>query len=139
MAWWVFALISAVFAALTAIFGKLGVEHVPSTLATAVRTVVVLAFAWSIALARGEGPALSDFSGRTWWFLGISGACTGFSWIAYYRALQLAPASHVAPIDKLSLPLTVIFAFVFLSEDIGWKLGTGVALMVAGAMLTLAE
>ncbi|QSQ17612.1 EamA family transporter [Myxococcus landrumensis] len=138
MTWWMYALASAVFAALTAILAKVGVEGVPSTLATALRTGVVLVFAWSIALARGEGAALTSLSRRTWLFLALSGVATGLSWLAYFRALQLAPASRVAPIDKLSLALTLLLAWALLGEPMTWKLVLGVALMVCGALLTLA-
>lgn len=137
MTWWVYALLSAGFAAMTAILAKVGVEGVPSTLATALRTVVILVFAWSIALARGEHHALPSLSRRTLVFLALSGVATGLSWLAYFRALQLGPASRVAPIDKLSLPLTVLFAFLLLHEQVTWRLGVGVGLMVVGALLTL--
>ncbi|WP_163866312.1 EamA family transporter [Myxococcus eversor] len=137
MSWWVYALLSALFAALTAVLAKVGVEGVPSTLATALRTCVVLVFAWGIALARGEHAALPSLSRKTILFLALSGIATGLSWLAYFRALQLGPASRVAPIDKLSLPLTLILAVLLLNESFTWKLGAGVALMVAGALLTL--
>ncbi|AKQ64534.1 Bacterial/Archaeal Transporter family protein [Myxococcus hansupus] len=137
MAWWTYALLSAGFAALTAVLAKVGVEGVPSTLATALRTVVVLMFAWGIALARGEHHALPSISRKTLLFLVLSGVATGLSWLAYFRALQLAPASRVAPIDKLSLPLTVLLAFLILHEPLSWRLGMGVALMVIGALLTI--
>ncbi|WP_164002785.1 EamA family transporter [Pyxidicoccus caerfyrddinensis] len=135
--WWFYALLSAGFAAVTAILAKVGVEGVPSTLATAIRTVVILVFAWSISLARGEHHALPSLSRKTLLFLVLSGVATGLSWLAYFRALQLGPASRVAPIDKLSLPLTVLFAFLLLNEQVTWRLGVGVGLMVAGALLTL--
>ncbi|MFE8602001.1 EamA family transporter [Archangium violaceum] len=137
MTWWIYALASAGFAALTAILGKVGVEGVPSTLATALRTVVVLVFAWAIALARGEGTALPTLSRRTLLFLALSGVATGLSWLAYFRALQLAPASRVAPIDKLSLALTLVLAWGLLGEPMSWKLVVGVGMMVCGALLTL--
>ncbi|QSQ24180.1 EamA family transporter [Pyxidicoccus parkwayensis] len=137
MTWWVYALLSAGFAAMTAILAKVGVEGVPSTLATAIRTVVILVFAWSIALARGEHHVLPGMSRKTLLFLALSGVATGLSWLAYFRALQLGPASRVAPIDKLSLPLTVLLAFLLLHEQMTWRLGVGVCLMVAGALLTL--
>ncbi|NTX06028.1 EamA family transporter [Myxococcus sp. CA051A] len=137
MSWWVYALLSALFAALTAVLAKVGVEGVPSTLATALRTCVVLVFAWGISLARGEHAALPSLSRKTLLFLALSGIATGLSWLAYFRALQLGPASRVAPLDKLSLPLTVLLAVVLLHEPLSWKLGAGVALMVAGALLTL--
>jgi len=138
MPWWVYALASAVAAAATAVLAKVGVEHVPSNLATAVRTLVVLAFAWGIVVLRGEHHALASLRGRPLLFLGLSGIATGLSWLAYFRALQLAPASRVAPIDKLSLALTIGLAAVVLGETVSWKVALGAALMVAGALLTLA-
>ena len=138
MAWWGYALVSALLAAATAILAKIGVEGLPSTLATALRTIVVLALAAAIALARGEHHVLSAVSTRSLLFLGLSGLATAGSWLAYFRALQLGPASRVAPIDKLSLAFTVVLAGVFLGESLGWKLLLGVALMVCGALLTLA-
>jgi transporter family protein len=138
MPWWVYAFASALAAAATAILAKIGVEHVPSNLATAVRTAIVLVFAWSIVLARGEHRAVMAMSGRSWLFLGLSGVGTGLSWLAYFRALQMAPASRVAPIDKLSLALTVVLAAVVLGESMSWKLALGAGLMVVGALLTLA-
>jgi transporter family protein len=137
MSWLFYAFVSAAFAALTAILAKIGVEGISSTLATAVRTAIIVVFAWAIAAGRGEVPALSAVSRRSYVFLVLSGLATGVSWLAYYRALQLAPASRVAPIDKLSLPLTVVLAAVFLSESVGWRLGAGVTLMTVGALLTI--
>ena len=137
MSWLFYAFVSAAFAALTAILAKIGVEGISSTLATAVRTGVIVVFAWAIAAGRGELPALATVSRRSYVFLVLSGLATGVSWLAYYRALQLAPASRVAPVDKLSLPLTIVLAAVFLSESVGWRLGAGVALMTVGALLTL--
>lgn len=137
MGWLVYAMVSAGAAALTAILAKIGVEGVPSNVATAVRTVVITAFAWAIVGATGEYRALPHASGRSMWFLILSGLTTGISWLAYFRALQLAPASRVAPIDKLSLPLTVLLAAILLRESVGWKVAIGVGLMTAGAILTL--
>ncbi len=137
MSWTFYAAISAVAAAATAILAKIGVEGVPSNLATAIRTVVIIVFAWSITLGLKEHHALSTISRRSLMFLVLSGIATGVSWLAYYRALQLAPASQVAPIDKLSLPLTIILAAVFLGEAMTWKLILGVTLMTVGALLTL--
>jgi transporter family protein len=128
---------SALAAAATAVLAKIGVEHVPSNLATAVRTAVVLVFAWGIVLARGEHRALSELRGRPLLFLVLSGVATGLSWLAYFRALQLAPASRVAPIDKLSLAMTIGLAALVLGEPLSWKLVLGALLMVAGALLTL--
>lgn len=137
MAWFGYALVSAGAAALTAILAKIGVEGIPSTLATAIRTVVIAAFAWVMVVGLGEHHALPGVSRRSLVFLALSGLATGVSWLAYFRALQLAPASRVAPIDKLSLPLTVVMATVFLGEAVGWRLGLGVALMTVGALLTI--
>ena len=136
MSWPIYALISALFAALTAILAKLGVEGVPSTLATAIRTVVILLFAWSIVFAKGEQQSLGALSKRTLIFLVLSGITTGLSWLAYFRALQLGPASRVAPIDKASLALTVLLGVLILKEPLTWKLGVGVALIIAGTLLT---
>jgi transporter family protein len=132
-----FASASALAAAATAILAKLAVEDIPSNLATAIRTGVVLIFAWGIVFARGEHATLTELRWRSWVFLGLSGLATGLSWLAYFRALQLAPASRVAPIDKLSLAFTIVLAAVVLREPISWRLGIGAALMVAGALLTL--
>jgi transporter family protein len=138
MPWLVYALISALAAAATAILAKRGVEGIPSTLATALRTVVVLIFAWVMVFQAGEGTALSSLSRRSLVYLALSGLATGVSWLAYFRALQLGPASRVAPIDKLSLPLTVMFAALLLGESVSWKVWAGALLMAAGALLTIA-
>jgi len=138
MPWWVFAFASALAAAATAVLAKIGVDQVPSNLATAVRTTVVLVFAWGIVIARGEQNAVQQLRGRPLLFLTLSGLATGLSWLAYFRALQLAPASRVAPVDKLSLGLTIVLAALVLGESISWKLVVGTALMVIGALLTLA-
>jgi transporter family protein len=138
MPWWVFAFASAGAAAVTAILAKIGVEGVPSNLATAIRTVVVLLFAWGIVVVRGEHHALPAIRGRTLLFLTLSGIAAGLSWLAYFRALQLAPASRVAPIDKLSLALTIALAAAILGESVSWKVALGATLMVIGSLLTLA-
>jgi transporter family protein len=132
-----FAFVSAGAAALTAILAKVGVEGVPSNLATAIRTVVITGFAWAIVAATGEHRALTNISRRSLWFLVLSAVATGVSWLAYFRALQLAPASRVSPIDKLSLPLTIVLAALFLRESVSWQLGIGVGLMTVGALLTI--
>lgn len=137
MGWMFYAFISAAAAAFTAILAKIGIEGVPSTLATAVRTVVIVIFAWAIVFGLGEQRVLAAVSRRSMVFLVLSGIATGVSWLAYFRALQLAPASRVAPIDKLSLPLTVMLAALWLGEPVGWRLGVGVSLMTAGALLTI--
>jgi transporter family protein len=137
MSWLIYALLSAFFAALTAILAKIGVEGVPSSLATAVRTLIIVPFAWAVAIAAGEHRALATTNRRALLFLALSGVATGCSWLAYFRALQLGPASRVAPIDKLSLPLTVLLAGLVLHETISLRVALGVALMTAGALLTL--
>ena len=135
--WVLYALLSAMAAGATAILAKIGIQGVPSNLTTAVRTVVVLVFAWGIVLARGEAVGLRDLKGRTLAFLVLSGVATGVSWLAYFKALQLAPASRVAPIDKMSLPITVALAWLTLGEPISLRLGIGIGLMVIGAVLTV--
>ncbi len=133
--WKAFAFLSAFFAALTAIFGKLGVADINSNLATFLRTVVVLAISALLVSARGEWESPARLSVRSCLFLLLSGMATGLSWLCYYRALQTGPASRVAPIDKLSVVLVVIFALLFLGERWTWKLGVGAALISAGAIL----
>jgi transporter family protein len=115
----------------------MGIEGVPSNLATAIRTVVIVLFAWGIAVAGGEHRELAKVPHKSLLFLALSGVGTGVSWLAYFRALQLGPASRVAPIDKLSVALTVVLAAVFLRETITWRLGLGVAFIVAGTLLTI--
>jgi bacterial/archaeal transporter family protein len=138
MSWLAYALISAAAAAATAILAKLGVEGVPSTLATAVRTVVVTMFAWVMVFGLGQQRVVPTLSGRSLLFLTLSGLATGVSWLAYFRALQMAPASWVAPIDKLSLPFTIVLATLWLREPLTWQVAAGVALMVIGALVTRA-
>jgi transporter family protein len=137
MSWQGYALLSAIAAGATAVLAKLGVEGVPSNLATAIRTIVIFALAWAIVLARGEHHALGGISRRSLVFLVLSGLATGLSWLAYYRALQLGPASRVAPIDKLSLAFTVLLAVPVLGEPLTLRVALGVGLMIAGALLTL--
>ncbi len=137
MTWLLYALVSAAAAALTAILAKLGVEGVPSNLATALRTLVVLVTAWIIVFATGDHQAIGSVSRRSLIFLFLSGLATAVSWLAYFRALQLGPASQVAPIDKLSLPLTIVLATLLLGEPVGARAAAGVALMTVGALLTI--
>lgn len=139
MPWWFYALVSAVAASVTAILAKMGVKDVPSNLATAIRTAVVLVFAWGIAYATQQHQALASLRPRSVFFLVLSGVATGVSWLAYFKALSMAPASRVAPIDKVSLAFTILLAGVLLREEISWKVGLGTALMVAGALLTIAR
>ena len=137
MTWIFYAFISAIAAALTAILAKIGIEGVPSTLATAIRTVVVVFFTWLMVAGLGEHRFISTISRRSLLFLVLSGVATGVSWLAYFRALQLGPASRVAPIDKLSLPFTIMLALVWLREPVGVRVAAGVGLMTLGALLTL--
>lgn len=135
MNWLAWALLSAVFAGATAVLAKVGVTGVDSNLATAVRTSVVLVFAWSIALATNPLASVAALSRRTLLFLVLSGLATGLSWLCYFRALQLGEASRVAPIDKLSVVFVLVFAVAFLGEAFTWKTATGGALIAAGAVL----
>ena len=137
MTWWMFAFLSALAASATAILAKIGIKGVPSNLATAIRTAVVLVFSWGLVFATREHEVVRDLKARSVLFLVLSGIGTGVSWLAYFKALQMAPASRVAPIDKLSLAFTIVLAAIVLGESISWKLGVGAALMVAGALLTL--
>ena len=133
--WFAFALGSAVFAALTAIFAKVGIEGVDSNLATAVRTLVVLVMAWAIVLVTGVQGGLASLSARSWVFLVLSGLATGASWLCYYRALQLGQASLVVPIDKLSLVITLVLAVVLLRERLTVRGVVGAVLVTAGAIV----
>lgn len=135
--WIWFALLSAVFAALTSILAKIGIEGVDSTLATAIRTVVVLVMAWGIVFLTGKQHGIADIGPRSWLFLALSGLATGASWLFYYRALQLGEASKVAPIDKLSVVLTMILAFVILHETVTVKGIIGGALIAAGTLILI--
>jgi transporter family protein len=133
---WIFwALLSALFAAATAILAKIGVAHVDSNLATAIRTTVVVLFAWTIALALGKHGEIRQVEPRAWLFLGLSGLATGLSWLCYFRALQLGPASRVAPLDKLSVVLVIIFAALFLGEKLTPAAMIGGVLIAAGAVV----
>lgn len=134
MGWLSWALLSALFAGLTAVLAKVGVRDVDSNLATAIRTVVILIFAWAIALAT-KTQSLTDIPSRSWLFLVLSGLATGLSWLCYFRALQLGDASKVAPIDKLSVVVAIVFAALFLSERLTWQHYLGGTLIVAGAIV----
>jgi transporter family protein len=135
MPWFAWALLSALFAGITAILAKVGVENVNSSLATAIRTTVVLVLAWSIALATMPAGSLAMPGRRTLLFLTLSGIATGLSWICYFRALQLGEASRVAPVDKLSVVFAIVLAGVFLRERLTWHQAAGGALIVAGSLI----
>lgn len=133
--WQAWALLAAAFAALTAIFGKIGVEAINSDFATLVRTAVILAVTAAIVASTGAWQPLASVSGKTWIFLTLSGLATGASWLCYYRALKLGPAAQVAPIDKLSVVLVAVFATLFLGERLTPKNWLGVVLVAVGALL----
>jgi len=134
LSWLHWALLSALFAGLTAILGKIGVEGIDSNLAVAIRTTVVLLFAWLVALL-GKVPALTTLPGRAWIFLVLSGLATGLSWLCYYRALQIGEASRVAPIDKLSVVVAIVLAALILGEKLTWQHWVGGALIVSGSLV----
>ena len=135
--WWIYALLSALFASLTAIFAKIGITNVNSNLATAIRTIVILVIAWGIVLARGEAKGLATLSKQNIIFLVISGIATGLSWIFYFKALQLGKVSQVAPVDKLSVALTIILSVVFLGEALTIKTAIGALLIIAGTAVMI--
>jgi transporter family protein len=136
--WFTWACLSALFAGLTAVLAKVGVKDVDSNLATAIRTVVILVFAWAIALWQSTQP-LSAIATKAWVFLVLSGLATGASWLCYFRAMQLGEASSVAPVDKLSVVVAMILAALFLHEQLTWRHWLGGALIVAGAVVIALE
>ena len=133
--WLFFALLSALFAALTAVLAKIGIDGVNGTLATAIRTAVVLVMAWGMVLLTHAGQGLSEINQKSWLFLILSGLATGASWLCYYHALQLGRVSQVAPIDKLSIVFTIFFAVLFLREELTPKSALGCVLIALGAVL----
>ena len=135
--WFVFALLSALFAALTSILAKVGIEGVNSTLATAIRTCVVLAMSWGMVFLTNVQGGISSISQKSWLFLILSGLATGASWLCYYRALQDGPASVVVPIDKLSILVTVLFSYVVFHEKLTRRSGLGLALITGGTLAML--
>ncbi len=133
--WLILALLSALFAALTSILAKIGIDGVNSNLATAIRTMVVVAMAWGMVFITNAQGGLSAISRKSWIFLILSGLATGASWLCYYRALQEGEASKVVPIDKLSVVITLVLAFIFLGEKFTWKSGIGALLIAAGTLI----
>ena len=133
--WFVLALLSAIFAALTSILAKVGIEGVNSNLATAIRTVVVVVMAWGMVFLTNAQNGIAEISRRSWLFIILSGLATGASWLCYYRALQLGDASKVVPIDKLSVVITLVLAFVFLQEQFTMKSLVGCILIGMGTMI----
>jgi len=135
--WWIFALLSAFFAALTAIFAKLGIKGVNTDLATAIRTVVILVIAWGIAFLRGGAGGISSLNKTNWIFLVLSGCATGLSWICYFKALQLGEVSQVAPVDKMSVAIAIVLAALFLHEPLTLKTAAGAALIIGGSLVLI--
>ena len=135
MTWWMYAVFSAVFAALTSILAKVGVENVNSNLATAIRTVVVLILAWGMVFVTGTQQQLRNISQRSLLFLVLSGLATGASWLCYYKAIQMGSVSKVVPIDKMSVVLTMLLAFLFLHEEFHVKELIGAVLITAGTLV----
>ena len=135
MMWFILAILSAVFAALTSILAKIGIEGVNSTLATAIRTVVVLIMAWGMVFVTNAQGGIADISQKSWLFLTLSGLATGASWLCYYQALQLGEASKVVPIDKLSVVITLVLAFTILHEQMTAKSVIGAVLITAGTLI----
>ncbi|MFI5335621.1 MAG: EamA family transporter [Opitutales bacterium] len=135
MTWVFWALLSALFAGATAVLAKVGVAGVDSNLATAIRTAVILVFAWVIAGVTAKPGALQELTGRNWLFLVLSGLATGLSWLCYFRALQLGEASQVAPVDKLSVVFVLVFAALFLREPLTLRTVAGVLLVTGGALV----
>ncbi|WP_448697288.1 EamA family transporter [Mucilaginibacter sp. AW1-3] len=135
--WWIYALLSAFFAALVAIFAKIGIKGVDSDLATAIRTVVIIVLAWSIVFFKGSAHTISSLTKQNWTFLVLSGLATGLSWLFYFRALQLGKVEQVAPIDKLSVALAILLAAVFLGEQITLKSAIGALLIIGGTFVLI--
>lgn len=135
--WWIYALGSALFAALTAILAKIGIRGVNTDLATAIRTVVILVVAWGIVVARGGIGGLPALTRQNWLFLVLSGVATGLSWILYFKALQLGKVSQVAPVDKLSVAIAILLSVVFLGEVLTWKAALGAVLIIGGTLVLI--
>src|SRR5476649_2428199 len=135
--WWIYALLSALFAALTAIFAKIGIKGVDTDLATAIRTVVIIIMAWAIVFVKGSNNTISSLTRQNWTFLILSGCAMGLSWICYFKALQLGKVSQVAPVDKLSVALAIILAAVFLGETISVKTGVAAGLIITGTLILI--
>ncbi|WP_288303375.1 EamA family transporter [uncultured Treponema sp.] len=137
MMWLIFAILSSVFAALTSILAKIGIDGVNSNLATAIRTAVVLALSWLMVFVTGAQSGISEINKRNWMFLILSGLATGASWLCYYKALQIGEASKVIPIDKMSVVLSLILAFIFLHEQFTAKTLVGIIFLTTGTILMI--
>ena len=137
--WKYYAILSAVFAALTAIFAKIGIKNIDSNLATAIRTCVILLLTWGIVFASNTISGIKELTRINWLFLILSGVATGLSWLFYFKALQLGDASKVAPIDKLSVAFTILLSFIILKETVSWRVVAGGLLIVAGSIVILMD
>jgi len=135
--WWMYALLSALFAALTAIFAKVGIKGVDSDLATAIRTVIILIIAWGIAFIKGSAENMGSLTKINWIFLILSGCATGLSWIFYFKALQIGKVSQVAPVDKLSVALAIVLSVLFLKESLSWQTAIGALLIISGTVVLI--
>ncbi len=135
--WWIYALLSALFAALTAIFAKVGIKGVDTDLATAVRTVIILVLAWGIAIFRGGVSSITTLSRQNIIFLCLSGIATGCSWIFYFKALQIGKVSQVAPVDKMSVAIAIILSVIFLGEPLTLKTAIGALLIIGGTLVLI--
>jgi len=135
--WWIFALLAALFAALTAISAKIGIKGVDTDLATAIRTVVILILAWGIAFFRGGASTINTLTKQNIIFLCLSGVATGLSWIFCFKALQLGKVSQVAPVDKMSVAFAIILAVIFLGEPLTWRTGIGALLIICGSLVLI--
>ena len=135
--WWIYAILSALFASLTAIFAKLGVANINSNLATGIRTIVVLVMIWIIILLKGETKGINTLSKQNIIFLILSGIATGLSWLFYFKALQIGKVSQVAPVDKLSVALTIVLSVAFLGEALTLKTAIGALLIIAGTIVLI--
>lgn len=137
--WKYYAVLSAIFAALTAIFAKIGIKNVDSNLATAIRTCVILLLTWSIVLVGNSAAGMKDLTKTNWTFLILSGVATGLSWLFYFKALQFGDASKVAPIDKLSVVFTILLSFLILGETVSWKVILGGCMIAGGSLIILMD
>ncbi len=135
--WWIFALLSALFAALTAVLAKKGVTNIDSDLATAIRTTCILFITWTIVLFKGNVHAVQTLGKQNWLFLILSGCATGLSWLFYFKALQLGNVSQVAPVDKMSVALAIILSVIFLGEPLTWKVAVGASFIIIGTLVLI--
>jgi transporter family protein len=135
--WWLYALLSAFFAALVAVFAKIGIKGVDSDVATAIRTVIILFIAWGIVIVKGAASQIPGLTKQNWLFLILSGCATGLSWLFYFRALSLGAVARVAPIDKLSVAIAIVLSVVFLHEKLTWQEAAGAALIIGGTLLLI--